>query len=189
MRKNLKIFLFALLLFFSFAFLTNAYAAGFFSLPVSSSTPISAYFDLNPASGYIRDWTGWTGRNWIYGHAYDGHKGTDYDGQEGNPIYTANKYPDWARTVYTYNYNGNAYPNGPIIYGTHIIISHDNTTYKTVYAHLKYNSILTWVGNSYNYSFQCAQMGNTGYSSGDHLHFEVRSNDTPICPYYNGLMS
>jgi len=54
------------------------------------------------------------------------------------------------------------------LYGKHIIISHDNG-YKTLYAHL--NSFSVKQGDRVARGRKIGETGNTGYSTGPHLHF------------------
>ncbi|MDR0503728.1 MAG: M23 family metallopeptidase [Treponema sp.] len=56
------------------------------------------------------------------------------------------------------------------MYGKHIIISHSNG-YKTLYAHL--NSFSVKQGERVIQGKKIAESGNTGYSTGAHLHFAV----------------
>ncbi|WP_018385100.1 M23 family metallopeptidase, partial [Wenjunlia vitaminophila] len=60
-------------------------------------------------------------------------------------------------------------------YGNNIVIKHDTGRY-TQYAHL--SAFKAQVGQKVNVGQQIALSGNTGNSSGPHLHFEVRN--TPI---------
>jgi murein DD-endopeptidase MepM/ murein hydrolase activator NlpD len=76
--------------------------------------------------------------------------------------------------------------NGKVIYagyksdyGNHIIIDHLNG-YETVYGHL--SKINVTVGSTVEKGEKIGVMGNTGDSTGTHLHFEVRLNDTPNNP-------
>jgi len=64
-------------------------------------------------------------------------------------------------------------------YGRVIIISH-GYGYKTVYAHN--NSNLVKVGDRVNKGDAIAKLGNSGKSTGPHLHFEIHYNGTPIDP-------
>jgi len=56
------------------------------------------------------------------------------------------------------------------LYGKHIIISHDNG-YKTIYAHL--NSFSVRLGDRVARGRKIGETGNTGYSTGPHLHFGI----------------
>ena len=67
-------------------------------------------------------------------------------------------------------------------YGNYVKIKHDNGYY-TLYAHLKYNSVTVKVGDRVLKGQVIGYMGNTGYSKGAHLHFEVRdAKDNKIDP-------
>ncbi len=72
-------------------------------------------------------------------------------------------------------------------YGNYIKIKHNNGYY-TLYAHLKYNSLKVKLGDKVKKGQVIAVIGNTGRSSGRHLHFEVRNTkDIRInpAPYLN----
>ncbi len=56
-------------------------------------------------------------------------------------------------------------------YGNHIIVDHGNG-FQTLYAHL--NSIWVNVGETVDQGTPIGSVGNTGNSTGPHLHFEVR---------------
>jgi peptidoglycan hydrolase-like protein with peptidoglycan-binding domain len=64
-------------------------------------------------------------------------------------------------------------------YGNLVVIQH-RLGYATWYAHL--SSITTWVGEQVNGGTRIGYVGSTGYSTGPHLHFEVRRYNTPIDP-------
>jgi Peptidase family M23/Putative peptidoglycan binding domain len=64
-------------------------------------------------------------------------------------------------------------------YGNLVVIQH-RLGYTTWYAHL--SSITTWVGENVNGGTRIGYVGSTGYSTGPHLHFEVRRYNTPIDP-------
>lgn len=62
-------------------------------------------------------------------------------------------------------------------YGHMVIIQHDNGT-QTLYAHL--SNVSVSVGDQINRGEVLGGMGNTGRSTGPHLHFEVRGAKTPM---------
>lgn len=65
-------------------------------------------------------------------------------------------------------------------YGRVVMIEHDQG-YTTVYGHLSESFVAE--GQYVKTGQSIAAMGNSGYSTGPHLHFEVRKNGTPINPY------
>jgi murein DD-endopeptidase MepM/ murein hydrolase activator NlpD len=64
-------------------------------------------------------------------------------------------------------------------FGNEIIIFH-GFGFTTVYAHL--NKILVSVGDEVTKDQKIAESGNTGYSTGPHLHYEVIKDNTQIDP-------
>ncbi|MBP5579952.1 MAG: peptidoglycan DD-metalloendopeptidase family protein [Ruminococcus sp.] len=64
-------------------------------------------------------------------------------------------------------------------YGNYVVISHDGT-YSTVYAHLK-NACVS-VGDYVEQGQVIGYIGTTGWSTGAHLHFEVRENGVRVNP-------
>ncbi len=62
-------------------------------------------------------------------------------------------------------------------YGRYTIIKHNNGT-QTVYAHMSKN--ISWVGQSVVQGQVIGYVGNTGRSTGPHLHFEVRGARNPF---------
>ena len=80
------------------------------------------------------------------------------------------------------NINYNTSKSGRRIYGNYVKIKHSNGMY-TFYAHLKYGSVAVKVGDRVTKGQVLGYMGNTGYSFGAHLHFEVRNaNNAKIDP-------
>ena len=94
----------------------------------------------------------------------DEHDGIDIARGTGGPIYAA------ADGTITTSVNSSATTG----YGTQIIITHANG-YTTLYGHMVDGSILPG-GTVVTKGQQIGQMGNTGNSTGVHLHFEVRIN-------------
>lgn len=64
-------------------------------------------------------------------------------------------------------------------YGNTVIVSH-GFDYKTLYAHL--SKTLVHMGQRVNRGDVIALVGNTGKSTGPHLHYEVRLKDKPVDP-------
>ena len=80
------------------------------------------------------------------------------------------------------NINYNTSKSGRRIYGNYVKIKHSNGMY-TFYAHLRYGSVAVKVGDKVTKGTVLGYMGNTGYSFGAHLHFEVRNaNNAKIDP-------
>lgn len=70
-------------------------------------------------------------------------------------------------------------------YGTHVIIEHviGGNTVTSLYAHMIPNSSPLQVGQTVMIGDMVGKVGNTGASTGTHLHFEVRVNGTSVDPY------
>jgi murein DD-endopeptidase MepM/ murein hydrolase activator NlpD len=64
-------------------------------------------------------------------------------------------------------------------YGNLVVIQHRDG-YTTWYAHL--SQITSWVGERVSGGTRIGYVGSTGYSTGPHLHFEVRKWNTPLDP-------
>jgi len=64
-------------------------------------------------------------------------------------------------------------------YGRYVILSHPSG-YQTWYAHL--NKAETTQGATVAQGEMIGRMGNTGYSTGTHLHFSVFKNGSPVDP-------
>lgn len=97
-----------------------------------------------------------------------GHNGIDVGAPSGTPVYAAA-----GGTVIVAKDNG-GYNGG---YGNYIVISHDNGT-QTLYAHL--SSVGVTVGQTVGKDDPIGGVGNTGRSTGNHLHFEVRGAKNPL---------
>jgi murein DD-endopeptidase MepM/ murein hydrolase activator NlpD len=97
------------------------------------------------------------------------HKGIDFVGPTNTEIYAT------ADGIITNTKDSN---RG---YGKEIIISH-KFGYSTRYAHL--NGILVKEGDSVKRGQLIGLMGNTGRSTGTHLHYEVRLNKRQVNPIY-----
>ena len=94
------------------------------------------------------------------------HNGIDISNKRGTPIYAAGS------GIVTFSgYDGN--------FGRVLIIDH-GYGYESVYAHC--NALLYVAGDSVDKGEQVATMGASGRTTGNHLHFEIRYNGTPINP-------
>ncbi len=72
-------------------------------------------------------------------------------------------------------------------YGNYVKIDHGDGV-ETLYAHMLNDSIMVSVGEQLTKGQAIGRVGNTGYSFGAHLHFEVRINGTRVNPApYLGL--
>ena len=100
------------------------------------------------------------------------HKGTDIAKSGGCNIVAAQ-----TGTVIVASGNG-AYNGG---YGNYVVIDHgtkDGVRYTTVYAHMK--SVSVKKGDTVVKGQKIGYMGSTGWSTGTHLHFEIRRNNVQI---------
>ena len=103
-------------------------------------------------------------------HVRKFHQGMDFTAPTGTEVFaTANAKVDFA-----------GWKQG---YGNTVILDH-GYGYKTLYAHLY--KILVRKGQKVRRSDIIALVGNTGKSTGPHLHYEVRLNNKPVDPrnYY-----
>ncbi|MBQ4154240.1 MAG: peptidoglycan DD-metalloendopeptidase family protein [Clostridia bacterium] len=96
-----------------------------------------------------------------------GHKGMDIVAKGGTPIYAAT-----SGTVVFASSDRSGY-------GKYIIIDHGNGI-KTLYGHC--SALYVKKGDIVSEGEHIAAVGTTGYSTGNHLHFEVRINDRPVDP-------
>ncbi|MFF5448827.1 M23 family metallopeptidase [Streptomyces sp. NPDC012888] len=113
-----------------------------------------------PVSGYTLTATyGKAGSMWVRKHS-----GQDFAVPVGTPVKAVG-----SGTVVKAGPNGAG--DGPA-YGNAVVIKHDNDTYSQ-YAHL--SKIQVKVGTKVAAGKQIALSGNTGNSSGPHLHFEIRT--------------
>lgn len=73
-------------------------------------------------------------------------------------------------------------PNYDVATGNSITISCNvnNITYEVVYMHLYPSSALVKKGQEVSHYKKIASIGNTGYSTGSHLHYEVRINNKKV---------
>ncbi|WP_282938819.1 M23 family metallopeptidase [Paenibacillus sp. RC67] len=66
-------------------------------------------------------------------------------------------------------------------YGNTVIIDHGNG-YWTLYGHIRNGGTVVEKGDHVKRGQKVAEVGSTGESTGNHLHFEVRINEEPVDP-------
>jgi murein DD-endopeptidase MepM/ murein hydrolase activator NlpD len=120
-----------------------------------SSLPKLAGYFIFPAPGAVRT------------QKMHGHNGADLANKIGSPILASA-----GGTVVVARDTGWNYG-----YGKYIVISHPNGT-QTVYGHL--SALNVAVGQYVDQGQRIASMGNTGNSTGPHVHFEVRGAYNPF---------
>ncbi len=94
------------------------------------------------------------------------HSGADMSGTAGAPIGAAAD----GVVVFAEETSG---------YGNVVVVDHGNTV-ATLYAHMSAGAV--FVGQELQEGDLIGFVGSTGYSTGAHLHFEVRVNGTPVDP-------
>ena len=135
------------------------FVGGTFMLPVPGYTYISSYY------------------GWRF-NGSDFHTGVDFTGANVNGKKVV------ASNAGTITFTKSTYVPG-VGYGTYIILDHGGG-YSTLYAHL--SSINVSVGDYVKKGESIANVGSTGWSTGPHLHFEIRVNGkhTNPLPYLKG---
>ena len=103
---------------------------------------------------------------WVRGY-YAGHTGIDISAATGTPIRAANG----GRVIFSGWSNWG--------YGNAVVIEH-GAVQSTLYGHM--SNISVSCGQFVNSGDVIGTVGSTGNSSGPHLHFEIRSGDTPFDP-------
>lgn len=130
---------------------------------VSTSSSTGTGFFMRPVS------SGSISATAYYSSSGKFHGAIDYAVSSGTPVYAAAA----GVVMSTANLSGS--------YGTYVVIRHANGL-QSYYAHGTYGSICVSPGQTVTKGQQVMRSGNTGNSSGAHLHFEVRKS-----PYsYNG---
>lgn len=113
----------------------------------------------------------------VYGE-FDTHQGFDFATQAGTPVYSVCN-GTVSRVTFTQNenvpYNVSGNKSGNIIT---IACDEDyENTYYVMYAHLYPNSAKVKVGDQVNHWTEIAAVGTTGYSTGNHLHYQVNDEE------------
>ncbi|SEC35250.1 peptidoglycan DD-metalloendopeptidase family protein [Paenibacillus sp. GP183] len=130
------------------------YSGGKFGFPLVIKAPLTSDFGyrVNPVTGKKDEF----------------HKGIDFGAPNGTSIVAAE--------------------NGVVIvaswwsgYGNTVIIDHGNGVW-TLYGHIRNDGTVVKKGDIVKRGQKIAEVGSTGQSTGNHLHFEVRKNEQPIDP-------
>jgi murein DD-endopeptidase MepM/ murein hydrolase activator NlpD len=135
----------------------------------SASVPSSTATSNQPSSGVIGSRltpSGWPVTGRISQEPHAGHMAFDIAIPVGTPIKTTMD----GKVVYA-GWNNQGYGNLVIV---------ENGSYRTYYAHL--SSIPVSVGDHVGAGTAIGLSGNTGNSTGPHLHYEIRQNRVAINP-------
>ena len=118
-----------------------------------------------PARGWISSWYGWRSDPFTGSRTF--HNGIDIGVDTGTPVRAAME-----GAVSETGYNSS--------YGNYIILYH-HAGWMTLYGHLQAISVRE--GQPIAAGQRIAYSGNTGYSTGPHLHFSVFKNGRTVNPY------
>ncbi|MCD8219257.1 MAG: peptidoglycan DD-metalloendopeptidase family protein [Ruminococcus sp.] len=132
----------------------------------SFSWPCPGYYTIS--SGFGSRWS-------------TNHNGIDIAGGNAGAAVTASRSGTVVRVVNscTHNYAKSSSCGCGGGYGNYVVIQHDST-YSTLYGHLA--SVTVSVGDTVSHGQTIGYVGSTGFSTGFHLHFEVRVNGTQVDP-------
>jgi murein DD-endopeptidase MepM/ murein hydrolase activator NlpD len=129
------------------------YSGGKFGYPLAAKAPMTSDFVLR-----INPVTGKS----------ENHKGIDFGAPNGTSILAAEN----GVVIVASWWNG---------YGNTVIIDHGDG-YWTLYGHIRNDGTVVNKGDTVKRGQKIAEVGSTGQSTGNHLHFEVRKNEVPVDP-------
>ncbi|HCC05947.1 TPA: hypothetical protein DEP94_01125 [Candidatus Nomurabacteria bacterium] len=123
---------------------------------------LESYSNASPEGFLVRPLSGGRKTQGLHGH-----NGIDFGAPVGTPVFASSG----GRVILAKSggYNGG--------YGSMIIITHEGGI-QTIYAHLSQVNVV--VGQSVSQGQTIGRVGNTGRSTGSHLHFEVRGARNPF---------
>ena len=147
-----------------------------------NSSTFNGYEDIEGITDFLCKLDNPLGDN--YGYSISGkagenrgsykHGGIDLAISKGTSVYAA--FPgDVTQTHDGCTVEGHRYNTCGGGYGNHVIIDHGNG-FKTIYMHLKNGSVKVSKGDQVGRGQLIGQVGNTGRSTGPHLHFEIQVN-------------
>lgn len=119
----------------------------------NQSSKTSVKYFIKPAKG-------------VKSQGLHGHNGIDFAGKIGDAVFAA---AEGKVIIARMGWNGG--------YGNYVVIKHNNGT-QTLYGHLSSLSVST--GDFVKQGQVLGGIGNTGKSTGPHLHFEVRNGKNPF---------
>ena len=134
----------------------------------SSNVKVASGGFMRPINGRITSPFGWRTHPIFNSRTF--HSGVDIAGPNRGSIYASNS----GKVIFSGWYGG---------YGKVVIVDHGNVGGKpttTLYAHM--SSIKVSQGQTVNKGDVLGYEGTTGYSTGPHVHFEVRINGKPNNP-------
>ena len=100
-------------------------------------------------------------------HFSGGHLGLDLQADYGTPVYPVHEgVVAWTSII-------------SLGYGKHVLIKNTEEI-TSLYGHL--STIDVKQGDVVSKTTKIGEVGSTGWSTGNHLHLEIRQNDTPINP-------
>ncbi len=151
------------------------------SNPLQNSPRINAWFDIDGSqNGYHYRYDSKQVYNQLYyswywapsgfNYYHDGHKGMDFKASTGTQVYSAA--PGFVYKVENgcFWWSGTWCGGG---FGNHVRVRHNDNSV-TIYAHL--DSVEVAVNDFVDCGSPVGKSGNTGFSSGPHLHFEYRAS-------------
>ncbi len=133
--------------------ITNPYSGGKLAMPLKGTYRVTSQFG--------------TRTHPITGKTHT-HSGIDFGAPSGTSIYAAE-----GGIVLVSQWWGS--------YGNCVIIDHGNGLW-TVYGHIRNGGLKVEKGDKVKRGDKIAEVGNTGNSTGPHLHFEVRKNEVAVNP-------
>ena len=146
---------------------TKASVADLLSMMEGRSGALASFPDKWPVNGGVIS-SPYGGRTDPIASGFEYHHGVDIALEYGEPIYAAG-----AGTVTKAGTNGG--------YGIFASIDHGNG-YQTQYGHM--SAVAVKAGQKVAKGEVIGFVGNTGYSTGPHLHFEVLSDGQTIDPFF-----
>ena len=139
----------------------------------TAPAPVTAHFDHGGVTDYL------CGNN-----TYANHRGTDIGVPRGTPVVAAQA--GWVKQRadgYGDGYPGNTDGGG---FGNHVAIYHGGAGHETIYGHMLAGSGIPAQSATVDCGTGIGGSGNSGNTTGPHLHFETRVEVDETGSYYSG---